>query len=213
MAIGILLAVLGAGLVLTLFFLSTGPSTTTQIRPEDPSLSPGAPQSWVVPGPTGGSGTITLSWTASAAADVNLWPATTCASPGGFCPTGVPALNWSNSLSGKGTLASATGATYILIVSDPGGAPLRFQGVVSVTYTPGTPVAAWSWGLIAAGGIALLTIGGIAIFLGLYLPPGVYRDPDSQPVARRHPSLPPDDPEARYDDPETGVDDPRDHVG
>src|SRR5208282_4755740 len=100
-AIGVIIVVLGAGSILTLFLLSSGPSSTTQIRPEDPSLSPGFPQSWVVPGAVGGSGSIAITWTATSSADVNLWPATTCASPGGFCPTGVAALNWTKATSGS----------------------------------------------------------------------------------------------------------------
>ncbi len=203
-AIGIVILVLGAGSILTLFLLSSGPSSTTKIQPEDPSLSPGFPQSWVVPGAVGGSGSISLSWTASSAADVNLWVATTCSAPGGFCPTGVAALNWTKSLSGSGTTATTSGSTYILIVDNPGASSLRFDGVVSVTYTPGTPVSPWSWALIAAGGIALLSIGGIALFLGLYLPTEVYRDADDPVVAVRHPSLPPEDPETEaFEDPTT----------
>jgi hypothetical protein len=200
-AIGIVIALLGAGSVLTLFFLSSGPSTTTVYRPLDPNLRPGPPQSWVVPGATGGSGKISLTWTSSSIADVNLWPATTCSAPGGFCATGVPSLNWSKSISGSGTVSTSSGSTYILIVDDPGNTSLRFSAVVSVSYTPGTPVTPVIWALIAAGGIALLSIGGIAIFLGLYLPTGVYRDADGPTVAVRHPSLLPDDPDTEAFEP------------
>lgn len=193
--IGAALAALGAGLILTLFFLSAGPTSTTQISTQDPDLPPGVTQSWVVAGPAAGSGSISLSWSASPAADVSLWPATTCSSPGGFCPTGVPALNWSRVGSGSGSISTASGSTYLLVVENPGTTTVRFGGILSVTYSPGTPVSEWSLGLIAAGGITLLTIGGIALFLGLYLPGGVYRDADRPPAAVRHPSLPPDEPE------------------
>jgi len=182
-AIGVIIVVLGGGRILTLYMLSSGPSSTTQIRPEDPSLSPGFPQSWVVPGAVGGSGSIAITWTATSSADVNLWPATTCASPGGFCPTGVAALNWTKATSGSGTIATSSGSTYILIVDNPGTASLRFAGVVSVSYSPGTAVSTLSWALIAAGGIALLSIGGIALFLGLYLPGGTYQYAEEPVVA------------------------------
>ncbi|HKN06669.1 MAG TPA: hypothetical protein VJ021_03555 [Thermoplasmata archaeon] len=193
--IGVVIAVLGAGLVLTLFILSGGQSVTTQYRPQDPSLSPGFSQNWIVPGPIGGSGSMSVSWTSSSSAGVALWPTSTCTAPGGFCPTGVPLLNWTAAEFGQGTVSSASGSAYILIVTNSGNTDLRFTGLISVTYSPGSAVPDWSWGLIAAGGIVLLTIGGVALFLGLYLPTGVYRDPDAGPVAIRHPSLPPDDPE------------------
>lgn len=194
--LGIVIAVLGVGLFLTLFFLAEGPSTTTQIRPEDPSVLHNVSQSWILPGPVAGRGSVSLSWTTSALAEVDLWGATPCTAPGGFCPSGPALLNWTSSVSGKGTVSSASGATFVLMVTNHGNIPLRFAAVVSVTYTPGTPVTTWIWALIAAGGMALLAIGGIALFLGLYLPGGVYHDPDAEMVAVRHPSLLPDDPES-----------------
>jgi hypothetical protein len=194
--LGVVIAVLGAGLFISLFFLFQGPSTTSQIRPEDPNLSPNSNQSWVLPGPAAVTGTVSLSWTTSAGADVALWPAITCTAPGGFCPTGVAVLNWTLATAGTGTVNSASGATFILIVTNPGHASLRFAAVVSVTSSPGTTITPWVWVLIAAGGVALLAIGGIALFLGLYLPGGVYRDPDAEMVVVRHPSLPPEEFEA-----------------
>ncbi|MGA8605057.1 MAG: hypothetical protein WB788_08390 [Thermoplasmata archaeon] len=193
--IGVVLVLLGAGLVLTLFILSGGSTTTAQFRPQDPNLSPSSSQDWIVPGPIGGSGSVSVSWTSTGPAGVALWPTTTCTAPGGFCPTGSPLINWTAAEQGQGTVSSASGSAFLLIVTNSGNNDLRFSAVISVSYTPASPVPAWSWGLIAAGGIVLITIGGIALFLGLYLPTGVYRDPNAGPVAIRHPSLPPDDPE------------------
>jgi hypothetical protein len=193
--LGIVIAVLGAGLILTLFFLSGGPVNSSQISLEDPGLAAHSNQSWVVSGPTPGSGSVTLSWTTSAAANVSLWPVTTCLGPFGPCQTGPAALSWSLATTGKGTVSPSNASAYILLVTNPGNSPLRFSGAVSVSYGPGTPLTAWSWGVIAIGGITLLAIGGIALFLGLFLPGGVYQDPDGEVVAVRHPSLPPEDPE------------------
>lgn len=192
--IGVVIAVIGAGLIVTLFFLSGGPGTTTQIRPEDPNIAASSNQTWTFLGPAPGAGSVSVSWTSSALANVVLLPATTCAGPSGFCVSGTAALSWTMALTGAGKVSPANASVYILEVANPGSSPLRFVGVVSVAYSTGTQIPAWSWALIAAGGIALLAIGGIALFLGLYLAAGVYKGPPGgETVAVRHPSLPPED--------------------
>jgi len=193
--LGILITAIGAGLILTLFFLSTGPSTTVQIRPEDPGLPAHSTQPWVLPGPASGAGSVSLSWSSTALTSVSLQPATTCTGLPGYCATGPAVLSWSDVTSGRGTVSSANASFYLLLVTNPGTTPLSFRGIVSVQYSTGTPVSPVSWGLIASGGIALLAIGGIALFLGLFLAGGVYRPPPGGPVVVRHPSLPPDEPE------------------
>ncbi|MGA7477273.1 MAG: hypothetical protein WBW47_08750 [Thermoplasmata archaeon] len=199
--IGAVLALLGAGLIVTLFFLSGGPVTSSQISFEAPSLAGHSNQTWVVSGPSPGTGSVTLSWSTGVAANVSLWPATTCVGPMGSCPTGPPDLSWVLATSGKETVSPSDAPVYILLVTNPGNNPLRFSAVVSVTSSSGSPLTAWSWGLIATGGVALLAIGGIALFLGLFLPGGVYRDPDGEVEAVRHPSLPPEEYDRDPDDP------------
>jgi len=194
--LGLVIAVLGAALILTLFALSQSSATTTQFTPQETGLGAHLNQTWVVPAPAPGAGSIGLSWTATPAANVSLWPATPCSNPLGFCPTGTAALSWSSAASGKGTVSSAVSSTYVLVLVNPGSGPLKFSGVVTVIYGSGPVLPVWSWGLIALGGLALMAIGGIALFLGLFLPGGVYRDPDAEMVVTRHPSLPPENPEA-----------------
>jgi hypothetical protein len=192
--LGTIIAVIGAGLILVLFFLSGGPTSSSEISFAVPSLSGYADQTWTISGPASGAGSITLSWTTSAAANVSLWPATHCVSSMGWCPTGPPVLSWTRALSGNGTVSSPNASTYILRVSNPGVAPLSFSAKVSESYNPGIPVAIWSEGVIVIGGITLLVIGGIALFLGLFLPGGVYRDPDRGMATGRPPGLPPEEP-------------------
>lgn len=191
--IGVVVAGLGAGLVLTLFALSPGPATVTQFAVIAPDIQAHSNQSWFVPGPASGGGSITVSWNSSSASNVSLWLATPCVSPIGFCATGDAALEWSMVTMGKGTTSSSTAPAYILVASNPGGDPLRFSGSVSVSYGRGPLLPTWSWGVIAVGAVVLMVIGGIALFLGLFLAGGVYEDPDAEMEAVRHPSLPPED--------------------
>lgn len=200
-AVGAAIAVLGAGLIVTLFFLSGGPVTSSQISFEAPSLTGHSNQTWVLSGPNPGSGSVTLSWSTSTVANVSLAPAANCAGPMGACPTGPPDLSWVLATSGKETVAPSDASVYILLVTNPGNSPLKFSAVVSVTSSSGSPLSVWSWGWIATGGVALLAIGGIALFLGLFLPGGVYRDPDGELEAVRHPSLPPEELDSDPDEP------------
>jgi hypothetical protein len=191
--LGVVIAVLGAGLVLSLFILDSGASTTTLVSPSVPSLSPQGSQSWDILGTQSSTATVSLSWFASGPADVSLVPGTPCSSSTGYCPTGNYSLNWTSATSGKGTLTGLTSYGYLLMVHNPGTKALSFSATVSVTFARGSSVPTWTWGLIAGGGITLLAIGGVALFLGLFLAPGVYDDPDGEVRAVRHPSLPPEE--------------------
>ena len=197
--IGVVVAGLGAGLILTLFALSPGPATVTQFAVIAPDIPAHENQSWFVPGPASGGGSITVVWNSTTAVNVSLWLAATCISPTGFCATGNPALAWSMTTIGKGTVSSSAPA-YILVASNPGGGQARFSGSVSVTYGRGPVLPTWSWGLIALGALVLMVIGGIALFLGLFLAGGVYEDADREMEAVRHPSLPPEDFDSEFDD-------------
>jgi len=203
--VGVVIAVLGAGLILTLFILSSTPSTTTLVSPSVPVMSPDTGQVWDILGTQSSPATVTLSWSASAVADVSLVPAAPCSSATGYCPVGNYSLNWTSVASGKGTLTGVTAPGYLLMAHNPGVKDISFSATVSVTYPRSSPVPAWTWGLIAGGGITLLAIGGISVFLGLFLGSGVYDHPDGEVTAVRHPSLPPEEHDPDFID----VDEPR----
>jgi hypothetical protein len=189
--LGSVVAVIGAGLIVTLFFLSGGPTTTSQLSFENPALAPHSVWPEVISRSSSSQVSVSVSWTASAPANVSLTPAASCVGSLGACPIGPPVFNWTMVLSGKGTDASANASVYILEVTNPGSTAIRFSAVVSVSYQPGAPLPTWSWGVIAAGGVTLLAIGGIAVFLGLFLPGGVYDPPDelagSPPIGPKRP--------------------------
>lgn len=95
-------------------------------------------------------------------------------------------------MSGKDAGSSGNATAFILEIQNPGTGTLDFAGTVSVAYNPGSPFPAWAWGIIALGGVVLLGMGGIILFLGLFLPGGVYqRPPGSTPPLR--PPLDPED--------------------
>lgn len=200
--IGTVIGVIGAGLIVTLFFLSSSALTTNRTSFENPTLSAQSTWQEVVTRSTPGQASVVLTWNSSEPVNVTFTPAQTCDSLLGYCPVGAPVFNWTLKTSGQSTDSSASATAYILGVVNPNSGESRVSAVVSVTYNPGSPLPDWGWILIVAGGVILVAIGGIAVFLGLFLPGGVYQDPGQ--VMRGRPPIfePPEEPGSGRDGPE-----------
>jgi len=191
--LGSAIAIIGGGLIITLFLFSSGPTTTTLLNFDNPAVGPHTDWPEAFTRSTAVPGSVGLSWNSSAPATVTLTPAVLCDTPLGVCPDGPPVLSWTSATSGEGTVSSANASAYILDVENPSNATLRFTASVTVSYHPGPPLSTWAWGLIALGGITLLGIGGVAVFLGLFLPGGVYDEIDEADL-HLPPSEPPETP-------------------
>ena len=191
--LGSAIAIIGGGLIITLFLFSSGPTTTSLLSFENPTIAPHTDWQPAFTRSAGVPGSVGLSWNSSAPVSVSLTPAVPCDTPLGVCPIGPPELNWTLSTSGKGTVSSSNASAYILDVENPSNSTVRFTASVTVSYQPGPPISSWAWGLIALGGITLLGIGGIAVFLGLFLPGAVYSDLDESDL-HLPPSEPPEPP-------------------
>jgi len=192
--IGAALAVIGGGLFVTLFVGYGGPTSTTQSSFENPGIPPHQPWPALITSPTS-SASISLVWSTNIPANVSLTPAVPCHSSLGVCPVGPPLFAWNLTVSGKESGAPGPATTFILEVVNPGGGTLAFMGTVSLGYSSGSPLPTWAWALIALAGVALLAMGGIALFLGLFLPGGVYRNPPGSTDHLRPPLEPLDEDE------------------
>ena len=176
---GVAIAVIGAGLMVSLFFLPGTPTDTRSSSDTIAGLGANSTETWTIAEQPALSGTLTLSWTASAPVTVYLYKTATCGGGTGVCPVS-PALSASyGNLTGHWSLsAGVVGTAYLLSVSNFGTAPLSFSGTLTETYSVPTPSQAIpAWALILLGGLVLLGIGAIAVFLGLFLPSGVYQPP------------------------------------
>ena len=194
MIVGSVIALLGVGLLITLFFLGGGPTVTGQVSIQDEGVNPHGNYSEVVSPSSSVAGSIALAWSASGPANVTFTAAVPCHYSAGYCPSGAPVLSWTQNDSGKGTDASVHSSVYILEVTNPGDGLLTFSALVTVTFNAPPPIPPWGWGLIAGGGVVLLGIGGVATFLGLFLPAGVYSRKDAGTPLRPPLDRPPDEP-------------------
>ncbi len=180
-AAGIVIAVVGAGLLVSLFYLPPVPTNIRTASVAITDLGPGTTRSWVIPEAAAPSGQLTLTWTASTAVGVSLWNTARCPVGGGICPIGAAITGWNANVSGSWAYTGDVHATYLLSVTNPASTPQSFTGVLTETYQVPTPSQAIpAWALISVGGLVLVGIGGIAVFLGLFLGSGVYRPPPTE---------------------------------
>lgn len=176
---GAVVAIVGAGLVVSLFFLP-GPPTDTHTTSDSIADLGSSPRTWTITENAVDPGSMTLSWTSSGAATVQLWMGGPCTVGSGTCPVGSPITAWNGNDSGQWSMQGSIASVYLLSVTNYGSMPISFTGTLTETYqVPTASAAVPAWALIALGGLILLGIGGLAIFLGFFLATGVYRPPRS----------------------------------
>ncbi len=177
---GVAIAVVGAGLMVSLFFLPGTPTDTRSTSDSVANLGASSSLSWTIAEQSTMSGALVLSWSSSAPANVELSQAVGCPVGTGLCAVSPPIVSWHANLTGRWGVAGPVNATYLLSVTNIGHDNLSFSGTLVETYDVPTPSQAVpAWALITLGGLLLLGIGAIATFLGLFLPAGVYRPPGS----------------------------------
>jgi len=176
---GAVIAIVGAGLLVSLFFLP-GPPTVTRASTDSISDLGTTSRTWTITEDTTISGSLSLVWTSSGAATVQLWKANPCTLGVGYCPV-IPAIvTWNGNVTGQWSVQGPVASVYLLSVTNYGNSAISFTGTLTESYPVSTPSAAVpAWALIAVGGLFLLGIGALAVFLGFFLASGVYRPPRS----------------------------------
>ncbi len=126
--------------------------------------------------------TLSLSWASTAPANVSLYAV------GTPCPTatttGPPLWSWSRALGGSDTATVAASSEYEIIVTAPGGgsAPLNFSASFDEHYRTGALTLPLVPFVVTMVGASMLTgMGAVALYLGLFLPSGVYGPLDAEP--------------------------------
>lgn len=177
---GVAVAIVGAGLMVSLFFLPSPPTNTRYSSVSIAGLGPNDTRSWPISAGSSTAGTLSLSWSASSTVSVSLWKASVCG--GATCVVSPALVAWNGNVSGSWTYDGSVGTLYLLSVTNFGHVATSFTGALTETYVVASPSQAVpAWALITIGGLFLLGIGGVAIFLGLFLEPGVYRPPEGGP--------------------------------
>ncbi len=200
--VGLAITLAGGGLVASLFLIDVGETNALSSTATYPVLGGGGTYNSSIPLHASSGATFVLSWSSTGATNVTLWSTSPCAAPAvGNC-VNVPALvNWPANESGRWSMSGTVVSEYVLSTRDVGPTNLNFTYTASEAYPISkAPLSPLAVSLILLGAGLLLGIGGIAVFLGLFLRGGVYA---RNPLDRRYPSIDPDD----LDDPIDPTDD------
>jgi hypothetical protein len=178
---GAAVAVIGVGVLLASLSFSTGPMET-QFDPI--SVSTVAGHSFFSQQLTGvnrSSASISLVWSSSRYLNVNVYSSEPCPHLTGVCASGTPVAFWWGD-SGRWSTSGSLSFPLFLNLSNPNGTTATFTGILLESYTTSALAnPTWNLFLPLTGGVVLIAIGGVAVFLGLFLPKGVYTRPPGPP--------------------------------
>jgi len=194
--VGVILLLVGAGVTLSAFFEPGAPSLTKVNPLAAPNLQPGQPRTMVVWLENTSSGTLQLNWVSSSNVNVSVYLATSCAFVGYstkalYCPDGPALASWPSNSSGHWTTSGAISFPFLLNLQNTGPKAVNVSAVFDEQWaSTSPPVPTWIFLSTLAGGIACVSLGGVAIFLGLFLRSGVYdRDDAGDSVLPGEPEL------------------------
>jgi hypothetical protein len=182
-AIGVALTVVGAGVSLAAFL--EGPATSqTQLAPFSVSSLPaGAATTDVLWMQNTSSGSLEIDWVSATPMNVTFYLGGVCQMSERICPAKNAITSWTDSSVGRWTIAGVLTFPYLLNFDNVGGKRANVTGSAVETYSTGA-VAPPTWAFVAelAGGISCISIGAVALYLGLFLRDGVYADPVVGPL-------------------------------
>jgi hypothetical protein len=176
--IGLAFVVVGGGLVISFFAFSTGGPPGYLSRTISASqMTPSQSQTWSLDAVASANGVLSLSWASSGRVNVSLWKGAGCTNFPGICPVGPPIASWVTDLSGQWKNTGSVTWYYILTVTAQGVSVANFNATLSESYS-GSPFGLGTTNLIlvTVGSVLLLGTGAVGVFLGLFLPGGVYQD-------------------------------------
>jgi hypothetical protein len=171
---GAAVAIIGAGVLVAALTFATGP-TVTQFDPVTVASLPGhSSYSPELDGVNQSSATTHVVWASSQSLLVTIYSAVPCPQNKGVCPSSQAMQSWWDN-SGSWSATGSLSFPLFLNITNPNATPVTFSGSLVETYTTSAlSNPTWALFLPLIGAIVLIAIGGVGIFLGMFLPQGVY---------------------------------------
>lgn len=192
LVVGAAVALIGAGVLLASFSLSQGATSSQLDTVSLPAIAPHSTFGQQLGGVNQSSATVSLDWSSTGYLDVAVFPAVPCPHGPGVCPSSKAAASWSG-ISGRWSTSGSFSFPLFLNLSNPNATPTAFSATFRESYTTSSPVnPTLSLFVSLVGAVVLFIIGGVAVFLGLFLPKGVYSPGRGQPIT--------EDPDEEYED-------------
>jgi hypothetical protein len=192
--VGAAFSVIGAAIIVGILFPTNEPTTVRSSSTDAQGVDNGTWGAFVLSGYASRSATVAFNWSAVSAnprvppaMTVALYAARPCPPQSSPCEVLPVLASWNGSV-GRWSSSGGAQALYLLNVSanGAGNVSLRLSATLVEQYRatgPLLPTIPFAVTMVGAG--LLLGVGSVAVYLGLFLPGGVYADlPDD---------LPPDD--------------------
>jgi hypothetical protein len=197
-AVGTAFAIVGAGVIAAMALTGPGPSASRTGEATVQQLEPASNATMLLPAVATADGVAQIIWNASAPAEVWWYAEAPCNPPPGWCFEGGALKNWSGIQNGQWSWQGNVASLYCLYIVDKADKPVNISASFAESYPTGMhplPIVPYVW-TMASGGL-LVGLGGIAAYLGVFLPAGVY----SQPSSEEADGAPVPDPEYRFSPP------------
>lgn len=167
--VGVVFLTLGAGSVAALYFGGQGTITTTRVPPLSFALGSNASDTLTLEGENGSSEQFHLSWHSSVPINVVLESPQGCAGPSGPCWPTTTLASWPDSPSGgwNGSGPFHYPLLCLMLNHHSTAANVSITGAASAQ-TPFHENLAFEV-ILGASAAALFVVGGLAVFLGVFL--------------------------------------------
>jgi hypothetical protein len=173
-AIGLVFALVGAGLIASFYFSATSNPASTQSSSVFFHVPENETQLVTFPAIGTGSAALTIGWNSSGPSNVSFSQAISCAVGYGICPATPYLASWPSADRGTWSGSGSAADTYLLLLAGIGHA-INFSATLRESYAAtafGLPTTTWILLIIAS--ILLLGTGAVGVFLGLFLRSNVY---------------------------------------
>lgn len=187
MAVGAAFAVVGAAVLVGVLTPGDNPTVSRTNVADVQGLSPGTWRPVALPATAASSASLTLNWYATtgkpgtlASVNVSLYAAHACP-PSTIPCEDQPALRyWNGTSAGLWQRTGSAGSMYLLYVDAPGNQNVSDN--VSATFVEqyhlsNLPLPLIPFAIVLVGGGLLAGVGAVGLYLGLFLPSGVYDAP------------------------------------
>jgi hypothetical protein len=191
-AIGVVFAILGGAVLVAVIDPADDPAVTRNSNIAIDALPAGSWRTFNITATSASPATVSITWNSTGAVLVSWYAAGPCATPPHVCAE-LPALStWGPpERSGSWTATGASGSAYILYVETSPSAPVNFSAFFAEHYrTSQLSLPIVPFAITLAGGAILVGVGGVLLYLGLFLPSGVYASYDEPDDAREPPESP-----------------------
>lgn len=181
-AVGLALAIVGAGVILSGFLAPVNPGSTTARLSSisAPNIVPNQTRVAQISMTNTSSGYFEISWSSTHDLSVTLYQGVRCSGPSGYCISGPALVAWPSNTSGSWNRTGPLSFPYLLSMYNLALINISLRGTLAESFTTGpNSLPTWAMVIILAGGVTLLAIGALAVFLGLFLRSGVYTVPES----------------------------------